>query len=150
MGQPAHSSLPCPLSWKHSRCCATPVWEISSVYVDDRLGRSPLFMYLVLSSNKKLKQNRDFAGSRTREYLFKFKYFFVFVVFCSPWNQTQTRQTCLGLPSLLNQARWLTPFGFKILAWVSPQIQPISMEALTIRFINQTRHHVLFDWRRQF
>jgi hypothetical protein len=36
------------------------VWEISSVYVDDKLGRSPphLFMYLVLSSNKMRNKNK--------------------------------------------------------------------------------------------
>jgi hypothetical protein len=79
MGQPAHSSLPCPLSWKRSRCCAKLVWEISSVYVADKLGRSPphFFMYLVLSSTKgENKQKRDSTGSRIREPLFKFKYKF--------------------------------------------------------------------------
>jgi hypothetical protein len=31
----------------------------------------------------------------------------------SPWDLAQTRLTCLGLPSHLNQAQWLTPFGFE-------------------------------------
>jgi hypothetical protein len=139
MGQPTHSSLPCPLSWKCSRCCAMPVWEISSVYVDDKIGRSPphLFLYLVLSSNKMGKTKRwtaSYSNSNIN----------------SPWDLVQTRLACLGLPSRLNQARWLTPLGFEIPAWVSPHIQPIFMQAWAIRFINQTRHHVLFDWRRQF
>jgi hypothetical protein len=51
----------------------------------------------------------------------------LFLFFNSPWNQTQTRFTCIALPSLLNQAWWLTPFGFEILARVSLHIEPIFM-----------------------
>jgi hypothetical protein len=146
MGQTDHCSLPCPVSWKSSRCCATPVWEISSVYVNDKLGRSPphLFMFLVLSSNEIGKNKRGSLLVQELESLYSNW------IINSPWDLAQTRMTCLGLPSLLNQAHWLTPFRFEIPTRVSPHIQPISMKASTKRFINQTPHHVLFDWGRLF
>jgi hypothetical protein len=50
---------------EYSMLC-NALWEISSVYDDDKLGRSPphLFMYLVLSSNKM---------GKTKEGLYWFK-----------------------------------------------------------------------------
>ena len=45
-------SFPCPLSSCCRRCCAIHLWEISNVYDNDGLERSPrhLYLYLVLYS----------------------------------------------------------------------------------------------------
>jgi len=47
-------SLPFPLSCWCRRCCEIHLWDISKVYGNDNLERSPphLYLYLVLYSNK--------------------------------------------------------------------------------------------------
>jgi hypothetical protein len=80
------------------------MWEISSVGVGDKLGRSPphLFMYLVLSSNK--------VGKKTKEGLYWFKNQGAFI-------QIQNKFTMRPSSNKVNMP-WLTfPFESRLMTY---------------------------------